>query len=330
VMPMPTLLKFSVEDTGIGLQEEDMAKLFKEFAKDGNGADSPTNAGSKGVGLGLKIANQLAKYLGPDNEEGGLKVESVYEKGSSFSFLVSEKIRETSLLKHSPSGAIYYSSQSFKLRPEPGFQPSRSLAASSVQSIDNNNEGTAYRPLSGRINVTKINSILKPKIKNSLQTMLNKQSSRQHTSRIVINVVPDKLFTKRKKRILIVDDDLFNILALETFLKDYEVEIDSAYNGKDAVDKVTEVYKDGKDNAPNHYNLIIMDCQMPIMDGYDATRALVRMMNQDLIPEIPVVGCTAFEQGQHTDSCFDAGMTEVIKKPLSRTKVQQLIHDYLE
>jgi len=327
-MPALNQLKFTVEDTGIGLTEEDMTRLFKEFAKNGNGADSPTNAGSKGVGLGLKIANQLAKYLGPDNEDAGLKVESVYEKGSTFSFLVVEKTRENSLYKNSPSGAIYYSSQSFKLRPEPSFQPSRSIAASSIQSMDNN-EGTAFRPLSGYLDVAKINSILKPKIKNSLQNMLIKQTSRQTTSRIVINGVPDKLFTKRKKRILIVDDDLFNILALETFLKEYEVEIDSAYNGKDAVEKVTEVYKDDKENAPKHYSLIIMDCQMPIMDGYEATRALIRMMNQDLIPEIPVVGCTAFEQGQHTDSCFDAGMTEVIKKPLSKSKVQQLINDYM-
>lgn len=72
-----------MEDTGLGIKEDDLKKLFREFGKIENKQDKLLN--SKGVGLGLNLSNDLSKLLGP-NPEVGISVKSEYGHGSCFSF----------------------------------------------------------------------------------------------------------------------------------------------------------------------------------------------------------------------------------------------------
>jgi len=81
-----------VEDTGSGIKEEDKNKLFRMFGKLEH---QDTVVNTQGVGLGLTISNNLAKLLCKGKDQGGIKVESQYQKGSKFSFILPVHLVET-------------------------------------------------------------------------------------------------------------------------------------------------------------------------------------------------------------------------------------------
>jgi len=105
--------------------------------------------------------------------------------------------------------------------------------------------------------------------------------------------------------ILLVEDNEFNVMvATEEINSAFEdVKLDVAGNGKLALDMVIE----------NNYNVILMDVQMPIMNGYEATRQ-IRKLN-DNKSGIPIIAMTANVMKQEIDKCFESGMDEYISKP---------------
>ncbi len=80
-----------VEDTGVGIKDEDKDKLFKLFGKLENTESATINP--SGTGLGLNISNKLAKKLGPNTSQG-IQVDSTYGIGSTFSFLLEHKVEK--------------------------------------------------------------------------------------------------------------------------------------------------------------------------------------------------------------------------------------------
>jgi len=131
-------------------------------------------------------------------------------------------------------------------------------------------------------------------------------------------------------KILVVDDDGFNIMAMECLLKQLNLTCDVAYNGKEAIEKVK------KRTAGNttcgatcsQYTLIFMDCSMPIMNGFETTRALKSYMEESIIPYIWIVACTAFTTNDKIQECRDCGMDDYISKPLSKTKLSEILNKY--
>ena len=67
---------------------------------------------------------------------------------------------------------------------------------------------------------------------------------------------------------------------------------------------------------------------MPVMNGYEATKALVSMMKNNEIPEVPIIGCTAFNSKERIESCYEAGMKDVINKPLSKMKLERVFKSF--
>ena len=128
-------------------------------------------------------------------------------------------------------------------------------------------------------------------------------------------------FEERKnQKILIVDDDPLNILVLKSFLEQFGVLREGAINGDEAVSKVMA--------RPNDYCLILMDCQMPVMDGFEATRILTRKMKLGELPRIPIVGCTAFNGQDKLSECLRSGMEEVISKPVIKEKLRDILKKF--
>ena len=123
------------------------------------------------------------------------------------------------------------------------------------------------------------------------------------------------------KRALIVDDDPFNVLVLKSLLNQFSVTSEFASNGKEAIDKIIA--------KPNAYDVIFMDCQMPIVNGHEATTSLIEMMNKSIIREIPIIGCTAFSTKDKLEECIRCGMKQVINKPLIKEKLEEIIKRYV-
>ena len=122
------------------------------------------------------------------------------------------------------------------------------------------------------------------------------------------------------KSILIAEDVDINREIISTLLEDTGVDIDFAVNGAEAVDKVSA------DSAP--YELILMDIQMPEMDGYEATRR-IRSSHHIKLKEIPIIAMTANVFREDIERCLAVGMNKHIGKPIDICEVKTILKEYL-
>jgi len=124
------------------------------------------------------------------------------------------------------------------------------------------------------------------------------------------------------KRILLVEDNEINQeIALE-ILQEAGFLMDVADDGSIAVDKV-------KNAKPGWYDLVLMDIQMPIMNGYEAAKKIRELDNKEL-SGIPIIAMTANAFDEDRKAAFDAGMDGHIAKPIDIPKLMELIRDILK
>lgn len=120
-------------------------------------------------------------------------------------------------------------------------------------------------------------------------------------------------------RILIVDDETFNLDAVKILLK-YAVKFDTslcdiAHNGEQALNKIKENVNQNESKHCN-YKLILMDCHMPFMDGYEATK-LIRQYLFDQGLEQPIISATTGHiEPAYVQKAFKSGMNQVLSKPV--------------
>jgi len=122
------------------------------------------------------------------------------------------------------------------------------------------------------------------------------------------------------KRLLLVEDMEINREIMITLLEDSGLLIDSAENGKDALDMVTA--------APDKYDMVFMDVQMPHMDGYEATRR-IRALPALQGRKLPIIALTANVFKEDIDACVAAGMDDHLGKPFDLVKVCEKLGIYL-
>ena len=120
--------------------------------------------------------------------------------------------------------------------------------------------------------------------------------------------------------ILLAEDVKINREIFITLLERTNIEIDIAENGMEAVQKF-------KDN-PNRYAAIIMDIQMPVMNGYEATE-IIRSMDMDKARNIPIIALTADAFKEDIDRCIASGMNSHLKKPIETEKVIEALSFYI-
>jgi CheY-like chemotaxis protein len=118
------------------------------------------------------------------------------------------------------------------------------------------------------------------------------------------------------KRILIAEDIEINQEIVKELLSFSGVQIDCASNGKEAVEKFK--------SSPQSYDLILMDCMMPMMDGYEATQ-MIRALDEPKSTQIPIVAMTANVFREDIDKCLAVGMNDHIGKPIDQKKLVQVI-----
>lgn len=109
-------------------------------------------------------------------------------------------------------------------------------------------------------------------------------------------------------RILVVDDNMTNRKVVEAMLVKLGFQVSLVENGAAAVEFVT---------AGQQADLVLMDCQMPVMDGYEATRRIRQWEQAEGRPAMPVVALTASAFAEDRDSCLAAGMTDFLTKPVN-------------
>lgn len=132
--------------------------------------------------------------------------------------------------------------------------------------------------------------------------------------------MPNEIFWK--KRILLVEDNELNREIAEEILTEAGFSIDTAEDGKIAVDKITSADQGA-------YDLILMDIQMPIMDGYEATK-VIRAMPFDWIKKLPILAMTANAFEEDRKNALAAGMNGHLTKPIDTDKLFKALAKHLQ
>lgn len=247
------LLKFTVEDSGIGIKREDQCHLFKLFGKL---EQEDPEINKNGIGLGLAISNTLAKLLYEDERKNGIHLDSVFGKGSVFSFCVMIGL-DNAVQKHCTYNAL---------------------------------------PTSTNLNTVTKSSIGSPLVKKE----------------------------EEETYILLVDDDALNLFVLEKYLEKSRFSLLKARNGAEAVQIVEEkAVREMKRIA-----LILMDCNMPVMNGFLATENIGKCLEKAGVKNIPIVGVTANAVASETGSGVKAGMREILMKPVKKEELLKVVKEF--
>jgi two-component system sensor histidine kinase/response regulator len=120
-------------------------------------------------------------------------------------------------------------------------------------------------------------------------------------------------------RVLVVEDNAVNQKVAQGLLKKFGVQVDLAANGEEALNSL--------ENLP--FDLVLMDCQMPVMDGYEATQKIRHSGSKVLNRDIPIIAMTANSMEGDREKCLAVGMDDFISKPVNPNKVQEVLKRWL-
>ena len=124
-------------------------------------------------------------------------------------------------------------------------------------------------------------------------------------------------------RILLVEDNQINQLVVQGMLKEWTLDCDLANNGLEAITSL----RNAPDDAP--YTLVLMDCQMPELDGYDATRNIREGKSGERYLKTPIIAITANAMKGDKEKCLDAGMNDFLTKPLESITLLNTLKKWL-
>ena len=119
--------------------------------------------------------------------------------------------------------------------------------------------------------------------------------------------------------LLLAEDNKVNQMVATTMLKKLGYQVDVVNNGREALDALKE----------KHYDLIFMDCQMPVLDGYAATREIRELPSQHSRNTTPIIALTAHAMLNNDQKCFDAGMDDFLSKPVRIKDMKQILGKWL-
>ena len=276
------LAKLSVIDTGQGIKDEDIPKLFRLFGK--LEMSDYDNVQHTGVGLGLAISQNLALMILPNESGGGIKVRSVFGEGSEFYFSI-------------PLITDDQNTEEFQENLETKFPDARCMEPALF--IDDTNKSINFR-----------------------------KKSLENDSLIRTGIFPEKNII----RILVVDDDPVNLMVGERYCEalaselSITVESTNATNGKEAIELIMLACKEKK-----YFDIVLMDCNMPIMNGFEASKQIKQMVADKKVKELKIIACTANVENEDVSQCFQVGMDFFLGKPLLKSNflstVKKILRD---
>lgn len=121
-------------------------------------------------------------------------------------------------------------------------------------------------------------------------------------------------------KVLLVEDNPVNQAVAKKMLEKIGVEYEIANNGQEAVERLDEEHD---------FNVVLMDCQMPVLDGYAATAEIRNRENQNNLKRMPVIAMTANAMEGDKEKCINAGMDDYVAKPVKMTELKEVLQRWL-
>jgi signal transduction histidine kinase/DNA-binding response OmpR family regulator len=354
-------LQISVSDTGIGIKPEQQERIFDSFEQ----AESSTTRKYGGTGLGLAISKRIVEMMSGDiwvesePEKGSTFFFTIQlQRGSNekHAFL-SDDINLGNLriltVDDDPDILTYF------LDIAQGFGISCDAAISGEKALELINRKNGYHiyfidwrmpdmdgiqlareiksritehPVVIMISAAEWSAVAEEAKKAGVDKFLSKPLFPSTIAEVINECLGvDKTLAEKSqsldiagifagRRILLAEDVEINREIVLTLLEPTKLEIDCAENGAEAVQMFSE--------APNRYDMIFMDIQMPVMDGYDATRH-IRELDIQEAKTIPIVAMTANVFKEDIERCLEAGMNDHVGKPIDFEEVLNRLKKYL-
>ena len=342
-----TTVQFSVRDTGIGITPEQKAKIFEAFSQ----ADISTTRQFGGTGLGLAITSDLIQHMG-----GKLAVESTPGEGSEFFFtLTFEKAGEDEKHRSEFSNLrlAYYHPKETKnrtfdrtvLRYLQALSPQNEVLETIPEDIGSHHD-ILFLDYSMAAVRRDIHTILKQDIKIVLMGYISykEEIDRLPTDNASVLYYP-LLYTKLLKaigsicqtsdaldteeaidtksnttieglHILVAEDNAVNQKLICKVLENLNLTVTLVENGQEAV----------ATRKQNSYDLILMDIQMPVLGGIDATKEILAWEKQEGLTHTPIIALTANALQGDREKYLATGMDDYISKPIKVEQIRHLIH----
>lgn len=340
-------LLVSVADTGIGISEENIEKLFTSFRQ----VDTKKNRSVEGTGLGLAISKRLISQMG-----GFISVKSEYGRGSEFRFVIPMKVSDerpfiTVKEPQNIHAAGYFGKAGENNRYRSLFTEMGEQLSVDFRCCGGNDELKAMADSGGfthffadkeqyienaelfaeiadkaevfviqermdAINLPdNIKCIFKPFYAISVVSALNNEN-------IVINLNDrrgsDIRFSAPKARILIVDDNAINLKVAVGLMQPYHMQVMTAESGPAAINMLRS-----KD-----IDLVFMDHMMPEMDGVEATK-IIREMEGDYYKKLPIIALTANAVNGVREMFIREGLNDFLAKPIELSALDRILRYYL-
>eukprot|EP00347_Sterkiella_histriomuscorum_P016347 403353540 len=302
------MLNFHVRDTGVGVVKEDQAKLFKLFGK----AENNQELNTKGIGLGLNICKKVVEACG-----GKIFLESEYEKGASFCFGIKAYTDQKQISRKEYQLAFDSEIRSRKQSQQSQLQSAKTKSNSFPQ----------FRSFLASLD----SSLEKANIDLYTKDALTSRSLLPQLKESQIINTQIACPCSERPQILIVDDNIFNILTLQTILEmQFNQRVDKATNGLEGIEKIKERQQEDYekpcfcDQQNQNYKIVFMDCNMPIMDGFESTVQIRKFQNIDQ-KALKIIAQTANTNNSFKKKCLECGMDEFLTKPLSADKLRHVL-----
>lgn len=179
------------------------------------------------------------------------------------------------------------------------------------------------KPVSGAKLKYKISMCLRQKMPIKSSGHINHAVVESKEEEVIKDYVDNEIVIagskKSHQRLLLVDDFPDNRLLIKAFLKKKPIEIDEASNGKEAL----EMYK------LHNYDLILMDIQMPIMDGYEAVTIMRQNEEEKAISRTPIIALSAYAFKQEVEKSYASGFDEHMVKPIKKSILLATVEKYI-
>lgn len=342
-----------VRDTGIGIQEKDKAALFVPFSQ----VDPSNTRRHDGTGLGLSICKHIVMAMG-----GSIHVQSEFGKGSSFHVTVPLKTVPMDHSPKSPSPLKALILDHCSLRKK-ALQTQLLALDQEATLVSNLNEATSHLADRGDEDATTIVFVdqqckdfelatwpeaLKKAAKGPLSLSLLLPMSHPIAQSVVEDQGIDSMVSRPLRQgrlrevlkgaakagqgvsessvesedshegtILIAEDNPINRMVLARMVSNLGYTVVQAEDGEKAVEAANK----------ESFKAILMDCQMPKLDGIEATRAIRRQSG--LNSKIPIIAVTASAEATERGRCVEAGMNGFLSKPVTTDRLESLLQDFL-
>lgn len=365
--PAAGVLRFAVSDTGIGIPEEKIARVFERFTQ----VDASTTRQYGGSGLGLTIAKHLVELMG-----GHIWVESKPGLGTTFFFtaqfgtgrelanetevqpldlkglrtlvvddnstnrlILTETLAAwgallttaengtqalTELVRANRAGEPYgLVLLDCRMPGMDGFEVAEhihnhsGLSAMTILMLTSEDRGgdvSRCRSLGVDAYLTK--PIQRAELSRAIQSAISK--AQPGVDPQVIQEPSYRAGFQRSLRLLLADDSEDNVFLIQSYLRHSGCSIDVAENGEIAVQK----FRSGQ------YDLVLMDLQMPILDGYLATEQIRKWEREHHWKPVPIIALSAYALQSEIDKSREAGCTAYLTKPIFRQDLLEAIEKY--